>query len=144
MERVQLVKKQVHDRSDYLKFFPDYYEFCMQDFFDACPYTMEQLQSRNKKDDLKCWRSIGMFYHWMINNNFMWAAREFCRDHSTAIHSVKMIYDAMDGYNIALKERVDMVVNSNEYKIYATDDIHKNEVLALILMENESLARFRK
>jgi hypothetical protein len=140
----QYIGRQIYDREDYLKFFPEDYQLCMQDFYDACPYTIDQLRSPSRKEDLKSWRNVGMFYQWMLNNNFMYTGIIFNRNHSTVIHGVKMVVDAMDGYNYILKEKVDAVINSNTYGIYATDDIHTNEVLALILLENESLERFRK
>ena len=140
----QYAGRQIYDRNKYMKLFLEGYQFSMDDFYDTCPYTLEQLKNKNRKRDIKQWRFIGIFYQWMINNNFVETGRIFSRHHDSVINAVKVTVNAMDGYDDELKEKVERVINSNKYGIYATDDIHTNEVLALILLENESLERFRK
>lgn len=69
----------------------------MRNFFDICPYTLNELRSSTRKRDLVEWRQVGMLMKLLELKSVSKTARFFGTDkdkpknHATVIHAVKQV-----------------------------------------------------
>jgi hypothetical protein len=74
-------------------------------FLRVCPYTFEDLIIKNRSQDIKDWRQVGITIKSLECKNWTISALAFNRDHATAIHSAKVILNALEGFNPELKDK---------------------------------------
>jgi len=74
--------------------------FSMRDFYAASPMTPEQLKSKDRHVEFLVWRHLGVTWGVLCGGSLAHAAGEFGRKHSTAIHSVKVVLNAVEGYGM--------------------------------------------
>lgn len=118
--------------------------FEMVDFYLACPYEVEEIQSQSRKQDLKEWRQVACVWAYFSNCNMKKAEGVVNRHHTTITHSFKEVTKSIEGHNPPLKEKLNLVISQskknnlfNDKVIKKTDDTHQNELIALALMDNK-------
>lgn len=123
-------------------FFPEGFNFDIDDVFKACPYTFIELQKKSRLKDLVQWRQISMIFKYASGSTFEQVGHYFNKDHSTIVHSLKCVINALEGYDPVLKEKIDKIVSSSDVFIYSTDDHSKNLVLCLRYLEHNYAENF--
>jgi hypothetical protein len=74
-------------------------------FLRVCPYSFEDLVIKNRLQDVKEWRQVGITIKALECKNWTISALAFHRNHATAIHSAKIILNALEGFNPELKDK---------------------------------------
>lgn len=72
--------------------------YIMNDFYLACPYSIEELKSRKRKQSLVSWRQIGLSWAFLSGLKLNQSGKLFNRNHATVIHSLKIVRDSLNGY----------------------------------------------
>lgn len=62
----------------------------------VCPYTMEQLKSKNRKWELLFWRQALQSCYYMQGMTYEHVGDIFGQDHSTVVHVVKKVLGEID------------------------------------------------
>jgi hypothetical protein len=110
-------------------------------FEHACPYTMEELTQGSRKRHILYWRQVGQWWYFQECLNKSEVARLFKCDHATIINSIRVVKDALDGYNREMLSMVEDVINcapykESKYKFKPHEDMCVNEAISLTLMDN--------
>lgn len=71
--------------------------FTPLDFLSVCPYTLEELSKRSKKNELLRWRQVGIVWFKLSNKSLRQSAMLFGRDHATGIHAAQIVLNALEG-----------------------------------------------
>ena len=121
------------------EFFPENYCFDPNNVLKICPFTLNEIRMTTRKKEVVQWRQILIAFKYASGSTFE-AAGQFVgnKDHSTCVHSLKKVINALEGYDSAMKLKIDEIVAGTERFFYATDDHTKNEVNALRLMEQQT------
>ena len=118
--------------SDYLNLnFLSFDNFVMR-----CPYSVEELIEKNRIQDVKEWRQIGITIKALEYNNWTVSGEHFERNHATAIHSAKVILNALEGYNKDLRDKFISCFNFDIVDIKKTLEVGLNEMICLTEQEN--------
>lgn len=117
--------------------FPKNYEFSLSDFFAACPFTIDQLLNKNRKMISTRWRQIYQVYSYMNGATLEEVAEDTKKDHSTVLFAISCVINAMEGFDILLKNNIDEVLNVTSEKIHISKDVYINEMISLVRLENE-------
>lgn len=72
--------------------------YLLDDFYLACPYSIEELKSKKRNRELTSWRQIGITWSYLSGNTLAFSGEIFNRDHATVIHSVAVVLDSLNGY----------------------------------------------
>lgn len=104
------------------------------DFLIICPFTLDDLRKKDRKQEIMQWRQIGMTCKAIETGCLSEAARFFNKDHATVIHSAKCVKEAMQGYHPTLKRKLDLVVETISVKVKENDK-PMTEVIGLMMME---------
>jgi hypothetical protein len=106
-------------------------------FLRRCPYTFEYLLIKNRAQDVKDWRQVGLTIKSLECNNWTISSGLFNRDHATAIHSAKVILNALEGFNTPLKEKF---LSAFSFECIKDEKKHVeaglNEMICLVEQEN--------
>lgn len=75
--------------------------FVFDDFINACPYTLEQIQSRNKKGNITTWRHVSAVWLMLQGHTLTDTGKRMNRDHCTIRHSLKVVLSSFEvsGYS---------------------------------------------
>lgn len=107
--------------------------FIMEDFLITCPFSLEYLKKKNRAQEVREWRQIGMAWYAMEYNTITKAGQFFNRDHSTVIHSLKRIQERK--FDKSLEEKVNKVLECIEFDVECPMDSGMQEVNSLIYLE---------
>lgn len=72
--------------------------YSMDEFFEACPYTIKQLRSGDRHHNVLCWRQIGITWQLLSGDNLSKSAATFGRTHATAINSMTCVLNTLEGF----------------------------------------------
>jgi hypothetical protein len=72
--------------------------YSMDEFFAACPFTLEQLRTHDRTHELLCWRQLGMTWQLLSGENLTNTGRFFGRTHATVINSLNCVLNTVDGF----------------------------------------------
>lgn len=91
--------------------------FSMRDFYAASLISADELKSKNRHTEYIIWRHLGVTWGVLCGSSLDAAASEFSRKHSTAIHSVKVVLNAVEGFGMEEMrraiERVTRIANES-------------------------------
>jgi len=123
--------------------FKDVVSFNMQDFYDACPYSMDELRRKNRKQDIKEWRQIGVSWLAMKSFHLSESGYSFNQSHGTVIHSLQSVMDSKRSprYNPSLYEKIKQVLEGSVSEVPRNEDMNINEMICMVLNENR-LSRY--
>jgi len=107
--------------------------FLFEDFLIACPFSIEYLRQKNRKQEVMQWRQIGMSWYAMEYNSLTEAGSFFRHNHSTVVHSLKCVQDRK--WNPSLDEKVNKIVDLIEKDIEYSNEIGIREVNSLMHLE---------
>lgn len=107
--------------------------FIMEDFLISCPFSLEYLKKKNRAQEVREWRQIGMAWYAMEYNTITKAGQFFNRDHSTVIHSLKRIQERK--FDKSLEEKVNSVLDCMEFDVECPMDSGMQEINSLIYLE---------
>jgi hypothetical protein len=107
--------------------------FLFEDFLIACPFSIEYLRQKNRKQEVMQWRQIGMSWYAMEFNSLTEAGSFFRHNHSTVVHSLKCVQDRK--WNPSLDEKVNKIVDLIEQDIEYNEEIGMREVNSLMHLE---------
>jgi transposase-like protein len=105
-------------------------------FLRVCPYTFEDLIIKNRSQDVKDWRQVGITIKSLESKNWTISAVAFNRDHSTAIHSAKVILNALEGFNAPLKDKFLLCFSTDIVDDKKQLEAGLNEMICLTEQEN--------
>lgn len=120
--------------SDVKKFFKQAKYQSFNDFISACPFSLDELRSKDRKQDLMQWRQIGMICKAIDLNSLSAAGRFFNKDHATVIHAGRCIKDAIEGFHPVLRSKLNIFFNTTSVNI-KEDDLPSSQVIGLVLQE---------
>ena len=109
-------------------------------FWQVCPYTIADLQKKDRKQKYLYWRQVGMYVGKKSGMSHREAAGIFNQHHATCVHAVKCVENAIDGYSPDLYEVL------SEYVMFAptfedvipsrvNHDVCVNEMICLTIMD---------
>jgi hypothetical protein len=107
--------------------------FMFEDFLISCPFSIEYLRQKNRKQEVMQWRQIGMAWYAMEYNSLTQAGDFFNHDHSTVVHALKCIQDRK--WNPSLSDKVNKILELMENEIINAESIGEKEVNSLIYLE---------
>ncbi len=107
--------------------------FMFEDFLISCPFSIEYLRQKNRKQEVMQWRQIGMAWYAMEYNSLTQAGDFFNHDHSTVVHALKCIQDRK--WNPSLSDKVNNILELMENEIINAESIGEKEVNSLIYLE---------
>jgi hypothetical protein len=107
--------------------------FMFEDFLISCPFSIEYLRQKNRKQEVMQWRQIGMAWYAMQYNSLTQAGDFFNHDHSTVVHALKCIQDRK--WNPSLSDKVNNILELMENEIINAESIGEKEVNSLIYLE---------
>jgi len=115
--------------------FPLGTQFNFDDFILICPFTMNELKEKNRTQEIREWRQVGNTWLMLSELSITHAANFFEQNHSTIIHSSKLVISAMMGYYQCLKNKIDMILDKAIIGVPRSSDININEMISLVLMD---------
>jgi hypothetical protein len=124
--------------------FPKNYSFPLVDFYSACPFTMDQIIEQTRLSEIVQWRQIYSFYLYSVGYSKTKIGQITNQDHSTIVYAVKIVNNALNGYNPKLLEKIKSILKVSESIFQPTDDIYFNEILSLRYLEHKIQQKFNK
>ena len=118
---------------DTKKTFPKNTRFMFEDFLISCPFSIEYLRAKNRKQEVMQWRQIGMSWYALEYGSLSKAGEFFNYNHSTVIHSMKCVQDRK--WNPTLNEKVEKIIDLMQLDIENSNEIGMKEVNCLIYLE---------
>ena len=107
--------------------------FMFEDFIISCPFSIEYLRQKNRKQEVMQWRQIGMAWYAIEYNSLTQAGEFFNHDHSTVVHALKCVQDRK--WNPSLSDKVNKILELMENEIINAESIGEKEVNSLIYLE---------
>ena len=107
--------------------------FMFEDFLISCPFSIEYLRQKNRKQEVMQWRQIGMTWYAIEYNSLTQAGEFFNHDHSTVVHALKCVQDRK--WNPSLSDKVNKILELMENEIINAESIGEKEVNSLIYLE---------
>jgi hypothetical protein len=107
--------------------------FMFEDFLISCPFSIEYLRQKNRKQEVMQWRQIGMAWYAIEYNSLTQAGEFFNHDHSTVVHALKCVQDRK--WNPSLSDKVNKILELMENEIINAESIGEKEVNSLIYLE---------
>lgn len=104
-----------------------------EDFLISCPFSIEYLRQKNRKQEVMQWRQIGMTWYAIEYNSLTQAGEFFNHDHSTVVHALKCVQDRK--WNPSLSDKVNKILELMENEIINAESIGEKEVNSLIYLE---------
>lgn len=104
-----------------------------EDFLISCPFSIEYLRQKNRKQEVMQWRQIGMAWYAIEYNSLTQAGEFFNHDHSTVVHALKCVQDRK--WNPSLSDKVNKILELMENEIINAESIGEKEVNSLIYLE---------
>lgn len=107
--------------------------FMFEDFLISCPFSIEYLRQKNRKQEVMQWRQIGMAWYAIEYNSLTQAGEFFSHDHSTVVHALKCVQDRK--WNPSLSDKVNKILELMENEIINAESIGEKEINSLIYLE---------
>lgn len=107
--------------------------FMFEDFLISCPFSIEYLRQKNRKQEVMQWRQIGMVWYAIEYNSLTQAGEFFNHDHSTVVHALKCVQDRK--WNPSLSDKVNKILELMENEIINAESIGEKEINSLIYLE---------
>lgn len=107
--------------------------FMFEDFLISCPFSIEYLRQKNRKQEVMQWRQIGMTWYAIEYNSLTQAGEFFNHDHSTVVHALKCVQDRK--WNPSLSDKVNKILELMENEIINAESIGEKEINSLIYLE---------
>lgn len=107
--------------------------FMFEDFLISCPFSIEYLRQKNRKQEVMQWRQIGMAWYAIEYNSLTQAGEFFNHDHSTVVHALKCVQDRK--WNPSLSDKVNKILELMENEIINAESIGEKEINSLIYLE---------
>lgn len=73
-------------------------KYTLDQFFAACPFTLEELQSKNRRHELICWRHLGMAWGLLSGDILKMSSSRFSRTHASALNGLTSVLHAVEGF----------------------------------------------
>ncbi len=107
-------------------------------FWKTCPYTIDELNAKNRSRKLAVWRQIGMVWYRLSGKSLKGAGKVFDRNHATVLHSIKIVSNAFDGYYPEMLDKIKILIDIDKTnfssKVYNLEPIFECE--SLFTMQN--------
>jgi hypothetical protein len=111
-------------------------KFEMIDFYNACPFVFEGEFIDTRKREVVLWRSVGIVWYWLGGKSLHESARAFHRNHANAIHSIKSVMNAYDGFgHPEIIDNIEKIKSSLPLNYYPEDDIWVNYAKNLVRLD---------
>lgn len=123
------------------KILPSNRDFEMSDLFLCCPYTLDELKQKNRRQDIREWRQVALAWGALNTNSISSSGYYFSMNHATVIHSIKRVINAIMGYDPNLNRKLNMVLKRETNTIRVSDSV-MTEVVALLEMEKDFFNRY--
>lgn len=105
--RVKTVKKLVK-----IKRKLDCTRFSMHDFYAVCPVPIDKIKSKDRHREILSWRHVGMAWAALGGVTLHTAGAEFGKVHSSVIHSIDQVLNAIDGYGLSeIRDALKLITN---------------------------------
>lgn len=118
--------------------------FDMEDFYTVCPFTKEEIMKDKRNEGIKEWRHVGAVWALMGEDTLQKAGKKMKRHHATILNSATRCYDAIQGYNKVILEKINEMIDYsikvnliNGVKVRKYEDHHQNELIALTLLDSK-------
>ena len=108
--------------------------FYFEDYLITCPFSMDYLKKKNRKQEVREWRQIGMAWYAMESNSLTKTGMVFNRDHATVLHSLKRIQDRK--FDKSMDEKVNQILECMQLDVESPIESGLKEVNSLIYLEN--------
>lgn len=104
----------------------------MNDFYAVCPFTHDELKGSSRLAPIVRWRQVGLTWGRLCGMTMYEIGKEFNRDHSTVVHSEKMVVNSFEKYGDKWMEDIiyQVVHQSRAY------DANVNEAVSAVLINN--------
>jgi hypothetical protein len=86
----------------------------VETFWMVCPYSINELNSKNKKKEFAIWRQIGMAWYRLAGKSLESAGKSFERNHATVIHAVNVVNNALDGFYPEMMSKLKLVIEADK------------------------------
>ena len=86
----------------------------VETFWMVCPYSINELNSKNKKKEFAIWRQIGMAWYRLAGKSLESAGKSFERNHATVIHAVNVVNNALDGFYPEMMSKLNLVIEADK------------------------------
>lgn len=111
-------------------------KFEMFDFYNACPFVFEGEYIDTRRREVVLWRSVGVIWKWLGGSSLHEAGREFHRDHSNVVHSIKAVINAYEGYgHPEIVQNIELVKSKIPLNFQTSDDIWVNYAKNLVRLD---------
>jgi hypothetical protein len=107
--------------------------FLFEDYLIACPFSIDYMRKKNRKQEVMQWRQIGMAWYALEFNSITQAGVFFNHDHSTVIHALKCIQDRK--FNPCLSEKINEILQLMDFSVDNHTEIGMKEVNSLVHLE---------
>lgn len=71
-------------------------QYSFTDFLVACPFSLNELKQKNRKDEIVYARHVGMTWLVLSGKTLRYAGEMFGLDHATALNSTKRVLSALE------------------------------------------------
>ena len=95
---------------------------------------MDYLKKKNRKQEVREWRQIGMAWYAMESNSLTKTGMVFNRDHATVLHSLKRIQDRK--FDRSMDEKVNLILECMQLDVESPVESGLKEVNSLVYLEN--------
>ncbi len=72
--------------------------FNFEDFLAVCPYTVEQLRSKNNKPEIAMWRHVACVWLMLAGHSLSSGGRFIGRTHCTMKNSLEAVLSSLEGF----------------------------------------------
>jgi len=97
------------------------------DFLNVCPYSLEELSKKNKKQEIIRWRQVGIVWFCLAGKTNLKASNLFGRDPATGIHASQVVLNALEVKSypdvIEIIEQLCKHVKHTKLKTVPLDDV---------------------
>jgi chromosomal replication initiation ATPase DnaA len=104
----------------------------MNDFYAVCPFYQEDIKGKSRLAPIVRWRQVGLVWGRLCGMTMHDISKEFNRDHSTVVHSEKMVANSLERFGDKWMEDILYQV-INQARSY---DANVNEAVSAVLINN--------
>lgn len=135
-------KKGYISRQKVAGYFPENFDFNIDNISIAMPQTLFEISGSQRNRNAVQWRQIIMTFNYINGMTLDEAGEMFNRDHTTVLHGIKCVCSAMQGYDVFLMDKLNMVISIQEADVIRTLDSSMNELISLSYLESKMLENF--
>lgn len=134
MDKLEKIKTHLNQR-----------KFYMEDFWSACPYSIEELSATRKHQTL-VYLHVGMVWARLTRLSTLEVGKMFNRNHSTVTHAEKCILNTLENIKFGKKEYLEVIekvlyfykVNSDILDVVKTEDTYQDHYASMVFLENKA------